>query len=219
MCTQCDNTVLLLADGNTAPNGTFQTKANQAGLSVNLVNNGVTTYAGNPAASSYAVTVVMVGDSYANDMPLAGQQAIVSAQNGGRGVVITDWGGYHVYNGRWSTLKSLNLYTYTTGTQSTLTFKLTQMNHPIWTNLPASWTTSTPMGASGGTITNSGTAIATVSGGSVNGSGVIVRTSPGGRIVYIAHAAAYGSASAWVNDTNTVNLTINAIKWATGCLL
>jgi len=75
------------------------------------------------------------------------------------------------------------------------------------------------MGASQGTITNSGTAIGTVSGSSVNGSGVIVRSSPGGRLVYVSHAAAYNAHTGWVNDNNTVNLTINAIKWATGCLL
>jgi hypothetical protein len=75
------------------------------------------------------------------------------------------------------------------------------------------------MGVSGGTIQSGGTAIATVSGGGVSGSGVIVRSGTGGRLVYVAHAAAYNGNSGWTHDTNTVNLTINAIKWSTGCLL
>jgi hypothetical protein len=217
-CTQCDNTVLLLADGNSGPSGAFQTKANQAGLAVTLVTNGVTTYTGNPAASNFAVTMVMVGDSYATDMPGAGQSAITSAQSSGRGVVVTDWGGYEVYTNHWSTLKSVNLATYTTGSSGSLAFTLTQMNHPLWSGLPNSFTGTTSQGCQVGSITNSGTAIANIS-GPCSGPGVVVRTSPGGRIVYLADAASWNGNTTWPNDTNMVNLTINALKWATGCLL
>lgn len=218
VCTQCDNTVLLLADGNSGPNGTFQTKANQAGLSVTLVNNGVTTYSGNPSASNFAVTMVMVGDAYTTDMPGAGQSAITSAQGSGRGFVVTDWGGYHVSNGRWATLKSINLATYTTGATGSLAFTLTQSNHALWTGLPNSFTGTSSQGCQVGSITNSGVSIANIS-GPCSGPGVVVRTTPGGRIVYLAHAASYAANTTWVNDTNMVNLTINALKWATGCLL
>lgn len=217
-CTQCDNSVLLLADSNSGPNGSFQTAANQAGLNVTLQNGGVSSYSGSPSASNFAVTVVMVGDAYSTDMPSAGQQSIVSAQGSGRGVAITDWGGYHVYSGRWATLKSVNLATYTTGAAGNLQFTLTQNNHPLWTGLPSTFAGSATQGCQGGSITNSGTQIASL-GGPCSGPGVVVRGSPNGRIVYVSHAAAYSGASAWVNDSNMVKLTINAIKWATGCLL
>jgi hypothetical protein len=219
-CVACNNTVLVLDDGNVTAGPAFVAKANAAGLAATLVANGVGTYTGTPAATGFGAIVLLVGDRYDTDMPLAGQQAIVTAQQAGRGVVITDWGGYHPYNSRWSTLKSVNLYQYTTGSTAALTFTLTQVGHPIWTGLPNTFTTtSVTMGVSGGTIQNGGTAIATVSGGGVSGSGVIVRSGTGGRLVYVAHAAAYNSNSGWTNDTNTVNLTINAIKWSTGCLL
>jgi hypothetical protein len=218
MCTACDNTVLLLADGNSNTSAAFQTKANNAGLSVTLVNNGVTTYTGSPSASNFAVTVLMVGDSYATDMPAAGQQSITTAQGSGRGVVTTDWGGYEVYSGHWTTLKSINLATYTTGNSGALSFTLTQMGHPIWTNLPTSFTGSSSQGCQVGSITNSGTAIANIT-SPCSGPGVVVRSTPGGRMVYVGHTASWNANSTWVNDTNMVTLTINAIKWATGCLL
>jgi hypothetical protein len=220
MCTTCNNTLLVLDDGNVTAGPAFVAKANAAGLSATLVANGVATYTGTPAATGFGAIILLVGDRYDTDMPLAGQQAIVAAQAANRGVVITDWGGYHPYNNRWATLKSVNLYQYTTGGTGTLTFTLTQMGHPIWTGLPNGFSsTSSTMGVSGGTIMNGGTAIATVSGGGVSGSGVIVRSGMGGRIVYVAHAAAYSGNTAWTNDTNLVNLTLNAVKWSTGCLL
>ena len=217
MCTTCDNSVLILSDSNATGNNAFLAKVNGAGLNGTLVSNGVATYANSPVATNFAVVMVMVGDGYSTDMPAAGQQAIVNAQAAGKGVVITDWGGYHVYSSRWATLKAVNLYTYTTGATGTFGLKLEQANHPIWTGLPQSFTTTSSMGYSTGTIVNSGVRIAGNS--TTSGAGVVVRTSPGGRIVYVNHAANYTANSAWVSDTNTVNLTINAIKWATGCLL
>lgn len=131
MCTQCDNTVLLLGDANTATNQAFVNKANAAGLSK---------------------------------------------------------------------------------------FTLTQNGHPIWTNLPNTFTGTANQGCQVGNLTNNGTQIAAIN-SPCSGPGVVVRSSPGGRMVYLAHAAGYSSATGWVNDTNMVNMTINAIKWATGCLL
>ncbi len=216
-CTACNTSVLILSDSHTATTAAFVTAANNAGLTAQAVDDGAINYAGTPAASSFQVVMIMVGDDYSTDMPLAGQQAIVNAQANGTGVVITDWGGYHPYNGRWATLKSLNLYQYTSGSTGTITFTLTQQNHPIWTGLNTAFTTTSSMGCSIGTIMNNGTQIATNS--LCGGAGVVVRDSPGGRLVYVTHAANYSSNTTWVNDTNTVKLTTNALKWATGCLL
>jgi hypothetical protein len=72
------------------------------------------------------------------------------------------------------------------------------------------------MGASDGNIVNGGTRIA---GCSACGSAGVIVKSGAGRLVYLVHSANYNNNTQWVNDTNTVNLTINAVKWATGCLL
>jgi hypothetical protein len=216
-CVSCQNNVLILSDNNQNTNSAFLSKVNNAGLNGTMVNDGVYTYTGSPAASGFGVTMIMVGDDYTNDMAASGQNAIVAAQQAGKGVVITDWGGWHVFNNRWQTLKSIVLYPYTTGTTATLDFKLESMGHPIWTGLPMSWTTTSTMGASTGNIVNGGTRIAGCT--ACNGAGVVVRSGNGGRIVYVVHAANYQNNTTWVNDSNTVNLTINAIKWATGCLL
>ncbi len=215
-CTTCSNTVLVLSDTHTATNQAFLTAINAAGLSGTMVDNGASAYAGTPAATNFRVIMLMVGDDYSVDMPTAGQQAIVDAQAQGIGVVFTDWAGYHPYNGRWQTLKSINLYQYTSGSTGALTFTNT-VAHPIWTGLPSSFTTTSSMGCSIGTIMNSGTAIANNT--FCGGAGVVVRSSPGGRLVYVTHAANYSANTTWVNDANTMKLTINALKWATGCLL
>ena len=217
-CVACNNKVLILGDSGTVQNAAFLAKVNAAGMVGTVVDNGMTTYSGTPAASGFSAVLLMDGLAYTTDMPSAGQQAIVTAQGAGTGVVFTEWAPYHVYSSQWATLKSLSLFTYTTGAGPvTMTFTLTQANHPIWTGLPNSFATTSPMGCSGGTITNGGTKIATNA--SCPTGGVLIRTTPGGRIVYLPHTANWNNNTTWVNDMNIVMLTTNALKWATGCLL
>ena len=217
-CIACNSKVLILGDSGTTQNAAFLAKVNAAGMVGTMVDNGMTTYTGTPALSGFAAVLLLDGLSYPTDMPLSGQQAIVTAQAAGTGVVFTDWGPYHVSTSQWATLKTISLFTYNTGSGPVaMTFTLTQVNHPIWTGLPSTFVTTSSMGCSGGTITNGGTKIAT--NGSCPTGGVMIRTTPGGRIVYVPHTGNWNNNTTWVADTNTVLLTTNALKWATGCLL
>lgn len=217
-CVACNNKVLILGDSGTTQNAAFLAKVNAAGMVGTMVDNGMTTYTGSPAASGFSAVLLLDGLAYATDMPLAGQQAIVAAQASGTGVVFTEWGPYHVYSSQWTSLKTISLFTYTTGAgPAATTLTLTQANHPLWTGLPASFASASQMGCSTGTVTNGGTQIATNS--LCPTGGVLVRSTPGGRIVFLPHTANWNNNTTWVNDANVTTLTTNALKWATGCLL
>jgi len=178
---------------------------------------GISNYTGSPDASTYG-SVILIGDNAGlADMPVAGQQSIVNAQqNNCIGVVLTEWAAYFVSNGMWSVLSSLLLASRTSGATTSMTFTLINNGHPIWNGLATSFNTSVTLGYSTlGTPNSGNTVIAncTVCGTAV----VIVRPSLGaaGRIVQIAHAGHYsGGGFNWGNDANVETMMVNAVKWA-----
>ena len=188
-----------------------------AGLTVNYISGGISSYTGSPAAASYGSIILITGNSYSLDMPTSGQQAIVNAQqNSGTGVVITEWAGYQVQSGRWTILSSLLLASRVTGATATMSYNLVSSGHPIWNGLASSFSTSVTFGYSTLNTPNSGSVII-ANCGSCGTSAVIAQPSSGnaGRIVQIAHAGHYSSAVFnWGNDANVETMMINAVKWA-----
>jgi hypothetical protein len=216
VCKACNAAVLLLGDESTAGNQALAAALTSAGLHVTTVDNGATQYAGSPAASAFGVVIVSDGLTPA-DMPVLGQSAIVSAQQGGAGVVLTEWAAYEVSLGAWTALSQIVLLQRDSGNTGTLTFALESVGHPIWAGLPASFTTASAMGSNvGATLKNGGTRIAGCT--QCGGAGVVVKDEAGGRVVQIAHAANYGSgAQAWTSDANIRQMMVNAVRWASRC--
>ena len=208
--------MLLLGDESTTGNQALAAALTSAGLHVTTVDKGATQYAGTPASSSFGVVIVSDGSTPA-DMPALGQSAIVSAQQAGAGVVMTEWAAYEVSSNAWTTLAQLVLLKRDSGNTGTLTFTLETTGHPIWTGLPTSFTTVNTMGSNvGATVQNGGTRIAGCT--QCGGAGVVVKDGAGGRIVQIAHAANYSTgAQAWTNDTNVRQMMVNAVRWASRC--
>ena len=158
-CQTCNTSVLLLSDGNTALDATVSAALTAAGLVPTVIDTGATTYAGTPAATGFGAILVEVGSSYSTDMPAAGQSAIVSAFNAGAGAVFTEWAAYEAFEGRWVTLKPLLLTTYATGTiQGLGTYTLSSAAHPVWTGLPATFTTTVDVASASGVIVTAGSA-------------------------------------------------------------
>ena len=215
-CKSCNAGVLLLGDESTTGNQALAAALTSAGLHVTTVDKGATQYAGTPASSSFGVVIVSDGSTPA-DMPALGQSAIVSAQQAGAGVVMTEWAAYEVSSNAWTTLAQLVLLKRDSGNTGTLTFTLETTGHPIWTGLPTSFTTVNTMGSNvGATVQNGGTRIAGCT--QCGGAGVVVKDGAGGRIVQIAHAANYSTgAQAWTNDTNVRQMMVNAVRWASRC--
>jgi hypothetical protein len=215
-CVTCNATALLLGDAAAANNTTLKNALTAAGLTTTQVDNGVTLYAGSPAASGFGVVLVMVGSSYGPSpvMPVAGQTAIVSAQTAGAGVLFTEWASYTAQMSYWTVLNALPLWSWSTSTSGTITYTLTSANHPIWTGLPGSFSTSVSIGVlSGASLIHGGTQIASASLG--NGVAVKDPALPTGRTVHLPHS---GNATAgWVNDANLVKMYTNAARWAARC--
>lgn len=155
-------------------------------------------------------------------MPLSGQQSIFNAQqNNATGVVLTEWIAFQCQQNISTVLCPLLLFSRSISGETNMTMSLTVPNHPIWTNVPTSFTSTAVVSYNkGGSLLNNGTTIANCS--QCNGGpGVAVRTSPNpatvGRVVQIAHAGHYRTSVQtfnWTNDINLSTMMINAVKWA-----
>jgi hypothetical protein len=217
VCGTCNNQVLLLGDSYSTQNGAIKTALDNAGLVTTLVNSGITSYAGTPAATGFGAVLLVVGDAYTMDMPVAGQTAVVNAHSGGAGIVMTEWAGYHVEQGRWTTLKPLMIFARTNGTSGTSVYTSTNTTHPIWSGLPSSFSIGITMGFSTGAVANGGTSIATVTPSGYSAiPAVVVKDAVGGRQVHITHAASY-QGNNWTGQPNLVTMFTNAARWATRC--
>lgn len=217
-CGTCKKDVLVLSDNSTSANTALETAIKAAGYNPTFVNAG--SYTGNPAATGFGSVVVTNGAQWYQDMPAAGQQAVVTAQGqNGVGVVTTEWFAYEIASGRYGSLKPLQLVTRQSGNYSTMTFTQS-MNHPIWTGLPQTFNTAVQMGFNVSSQTvNGATVIATCS--QCQNIGVAVKDGAGktGRLVQIAHAGNFSTGGgAWTMDTNVTKMMTNAIGWAARCM-
>ncbi|CAF0985104.1 unnamed protein product [Adineta steineri] len=214
-------TALLLSDSEAAVQNLINF-LQSAGISCTYSSNNVQYYDGTPDAATFGVVIIVNSNSYGYNMPASGQQSILNAQqNNATGVVLTEWAAYQFSIGLWTTLLPLQLFTRSAGTTTNITMNLTIPNHPIWTNLSASFTSTSIVGCNtGGSLINNGTVLATCL-QCDGGPGVAVRPSSilatVGRVVQIAHAGHYtvgGANFNWANDINLSTMMINAVKWA-----
>ena len=215
-CRECNGSVLLLADSNTATAATLQTALEDAGLMVTVINSGTSSYAGTPAAADFGAVLNTVGDQYSTPMPLTGQEAIVAAHAAGTGYVTSEWASYQAVNiATAATLAPLVLMNYTSSYSSANSFTLTSSAHPIWDGLATTLSSTSYITGAIGTIVNSGVAIATyTTTGAATGPFVLVREGSGGRIVHHTHS---GSQTTFISDANLVRVFVNSAQWAAGC--
>jgi hypothetical protein len=172
--------------------------------------------------------VVAEGQSYVSgaDMPAAGQSAIVNANAGGVGVVFTDPPGY-AYAGHasyWAVLRTLTLVTFgNTNSQAVPAYTLTVAGHPIWTGLPATFTSTVTVGIQSGVLSNGGTAIASLvdtKGGICTTAKPCVGVAVKDGVGRIVHDETFFNlrVANWYADPNLLMLFANSIKWAAHCL-
>jgi hypothetical protein len=94
---------------------------------------GIENYTGFPDAKTFNVVILFPSKWFATDMPVAGQQAILHAQQAGTGVVLTEWASWRVHQQKqWDILSSLCL-TYPDGYAFTpnITFSNLLQHHPL----------------------------------------------------------------------------------------
>jgi hypothetical protein len=216
-CTCASNKVLLLGEGS-AETDRFEAALNAAGLATTKVAT-ATTYANVPAANTFSSVVVLVGNQFDTEMNGTGQSGIVAAQAAGTGIVYSEWGAYQVESGRWRTLAPtlIRLRTGGNSIQMAHTIIPGQEAHPIWSGLPATFTTLSTMGYSPGSLINGGTALATCPQCDAAGA-VTIKESVGaaGRIAQSAMAPGWNGGTI-TGDANTTRLYTNMARWAAKC--
>jgi hypothetical protein len=210
----CNNTVLVIPDDNVAGGQSLVTLLNQNGLVATLGPDSIT-YAGAPAASNFSAVIILVGNQYATDMPVAGQTSILNAAGGTTGVVFYEWAANHITSNQWQTLKPLLILSRTGAMQVASTYTLT-MNHPVWTGLPNSFTFLSGVTANNtGPLANGGVQVATCT---QNNSPAVAVRDGASRIVEDGSAPDWNGDTAWQTDPNRKQLVINYAKWATHCM-
>jgi len=214
-CSKCNNKVLVLSDNVTSANTDMRSVFTKAGFQATVVDNGVVNYAGTPAASDFGAVGVFPGNSYsAAEMPTGGQQAIISAQASGTGVVYDGFVSYEIgAQNRYVTLKPLSLLNYTGGGSFNSTVGLVGPQFPFFSGIPTSFATTNLWFQ---VVVNGGTQFASSS--IYMTSGGQYRSTPNGRVVHTSMCFNYGQgASQWANDPTTNTWTMNMFRYTAGC--
>jgi hypothetical protein len=160
----------------------------------------------------------MSGQDVENDMPEKGQQAIVDAVTlHEKGIVMTEDAVGRVPQFQWKILQTIQLADFLMYIVGKLPFNLIATGHPIWNDMPSSFTTSREMMV----VLMAAFPFGKIQPIALLGStplgdihGVIARDDEGvGRIVQIAHAAHFYPDFDWNQDANVTKMMINSIKW------
>jgi len=188
-----------------------------AGHTVTLSSGNELSYNGtNPSPVGFGAVIHLNGDTYSSQMPIAGQNALVSYVQGGGGFIHGEWNAYEIRNGRMTAMTNLTLTSRTSGAESPITVTTTASGagHPVMAGVSSSWTLSGGynIGPARGFSSEPSTTLATDASGSA---AVVVRDYQGGRIVGFHHAGNYSNYTTLAN-ANVQQLYINAVTWASG---
>jgi hypothetical protein len=190
-----------------------------------ILEDGVYTFNGATSIEDVGAILVAPGQFLATPhMPLGGQNAIVTANARGAGLVFTEVSSYFVAEGRWTTLAPLLLLQRDGGMTTTLGFDLTAPGHPIWTGLSSHVDSQELHAVTAGSPIHGGTAIALAGlPGAPQAAtpprppGVVVRDGGGtnGRVAHLAFTAPFFSQ---VAESSMLQLLANSLKWSAHCL-
>jgi len=218
-CADCVKNVLLLEDDSSSETAVLAAAITAAGYAVTQSTVPSYQYTGaNPALTGYGAVIVLAGGpaatSYTTDMPLAGQQAIVSFLKAGNGVVFTEWAAYQVANGRWATLAPYVLLQRTEAFEGQVTYTVDSSfaSSPLWSGLPASFTFASSSNVG---VTKVAAGVTRIAGSPQAVDAVAIMDTGVGRVVHVAHAGNYAP-NGWTNS-NMQTLMANAVGWVARC--
>ena len=233
-CNTCNPSVLLVRDQDgSADNQKLAAALNTLGIPTTLINGGIESYSGNPAATTFGAVVVSAGDDYfmTKDMPASGQQSIVSAQQKGTGIVFVEPLQYNHYEQSYlSTLSSIFLVTgnseddyYDNGPPYPYLTKT--VNHAIWTGVTAPVSLNPNYDVytmQGGTLSGASAIAECTSsytfGNPCAGVGtILVKSNSAGRIVHFNSTLNDSNFGSWGANADIVKLMTNAVQWASAC--
>ena len=184
----------------------------------------------NPALTGFGAVVVLVGGpastSYTQDMPAAGQTALVDfVEKQGNGVVMTEWAALQVAGGRFATLKGHLVLLDRTAAfsgQEKYTVDPDFADHPIWAGLPGSPGHVNDAPFIFAATENVGLAALVpnnkrVAGGSFSPDTVAIRDAPTGRVAHVSYAGNYQGGWGGASLANMRLLMTNAVGWVSRC--
>ena len=211
--------VLIIYDvtGNDTP--ALQSALSSAGLTVTLSSVPEGSWTGsNPSPWGFDVVIHLDGETYDDEMPLSGQNELVSYVQSGGGFIHGEWNAYQIDDlGEMSAMEPLTLIQRSDGDTASFTLfdVAAQAGHPILANVPSSFAVPTA-GISEGPAryfsTDPSTVLMTDSAGN---DAVVVREYMAGRVVGFHHAGNYGGYGP-LGDPNMLQLYVDSALWAAG---
>jgi len=198
--------ILVIGDGGTENDVVPILQAQ--GYSVTLVTDDTYYNGSNPSPYGFNEVILLDGISWGGDMPLSGQDALVSYVQGGGGLLFTEWIAWEYSNGRYAHFGPLLSVRRSSGREGTETYTVIQ-SHPITAGLPSSFSVTSG--------SNIGSAVAgmVLIQGSQSGDAVVVTNVGAGRVVQFSMAGNYEGDRPFA-DANGQLLLVNTANWLAG---
>lgn len=217
----CDSqSVLVIYDVNNANTQSLVDALTNAGMTVTLSQTPEYQYNGtNPSPSGFDAVIHMNGSTPYDDMPTAGQQALVAFVQNGGGYIGGAWNNYEYLAGRMQHMRDLILLTNYIGAIGplTLTDVPSEAGHPVLANVPATFNIP-DISFENGTIYPFAAGPASVLMRNQNDSPILsVREFGNGRVVHFAIAPNWLGGDSNFSNTNVQQIYIDSIKWSAGC--
>ena len=210
--------VLLIWDVQNSNTTSLQNALQAAGHTVTLSSTNESSYTGsNPAPSGFQTVIHLNGTTYVSEMPVAGQNALLSFVQGGGGFIGHEWSAYQISNGQMTAMTDLTLAVRSSGTGETVTLTevAAQSSHPVLASVPASFTTPSTDHNEGAVRSFSSYPATVLMTDQSGNAAVVVREYMAGRVVYLHHAGNYSSGTILSNATMQA-LYVDAVNWTVG---
>ena len=171
----------------------------------------------NPSLTGFHAVIHLNGSTYATEMPIAGQTALVNfVQNEGGVYVGFEWNAYQVSESEMLTMVDLIPIVRSSGQTQNITYTTVpaQASHPVLSGIPASFSL-TNTGANIGSMRAYGTDPAVTLMVQASNAGLVYRAFGTGHVLMFSHAGNYvqsGASGAALSDTIVAQLIYNMIE-------
>ncbi len=179
-----------------------------AGYQVTLVADDAVWDGTNPAPDVFGAVVLLDGIDFGDDMPAAGQLALLDFVRGGGGVVVSEWLSYEVSQGRYAQMRPLVPITRTTGVTGALNYSVVAA-HQVTAGVSPTFQVTAAVTKG---VLNSGTVVVKLSTGEP---AVVVKDEGLGRVAALAVAGNYNGRRPFLS-TDMRLLLLNSVAWASG---
>jgi len=198
--------VLVIGDGGTESD--VVPILTGAGYQVTLVADDAAWNGSNPSPDAFATVVLLDGIDFGDDMPVAGQSALLDFVRGGGGVVVTEWISYEVSQGRYASMRPLVPITRATGVTGLFNYTVVA-SHAVTEGVSPTFVATAAV--TRGAI-NSGTVLVRLSTGDP---AVVVKEEGVGRVAAFAIAGNYNGRRPFLS-ADMRRLLLNAVSWTSG---